>query len=423
MKELTIARGVLVCMATAFLAMGSAKAQETDAPPTSEEVPTTTEEVPVTDSTTETGADSVPTGKIAAEFQDFLGADAESVVRGLRNGESFTLTESTPGETTPGETPDQPGPTSEVTIEPATGKMGYGNVRTALQLSQFQLQQAGIDQPTASQLDASLNGGSVTNSEGTTTEFQGVLALRSEGMGWGRIAQEYGTKVDWVKNGRASLTAPASEGTGGEAGDAGGEGLAPSGDTTSGDPVTVTGLTDSVDGGPDVPLDGAAGSSCDLTNLVLQPAPGIDSFYLCSFSQTLGANTPGTQVRNVVTASGVDDDGVAVSASDDAVVTYLDSPVTGAELTVIKNAAPSEVVEPGGPVTYTVAIQNTSTSGDPVTVTGLTDSVDGGHDRRGMRHPQVLLAPGQTAIVRSQGHDSLGSRIRIHEDQAIVHEW
>jgi hypothetical protein len=241
MKELTIARGVLVCMATAFLAMGSAEAQETDATATSDEVTTPTEEVPTTDSTTETGADSVPTGKIAAEFQDFLGADAESVVRGLRNGESFTLTETTPGETTPGETPDQPGSTTEVTIDPATGKMGYGNVRTSLQLSQFQLQQAGIDQPTASQLDAALNGGSVTNSEGTTTELQGVLALRSEGMGWGRIAQEYGTKVGWVKNGRASLTAPTSEGTGGEAGDAGGEGLAPSGDTTSGEGVEVVG--------------------------------------------------------------------------------------------------------------------------------------------------------------------------------------
>jgi hypothetical protein len=219
--------------------MGSAEAQETDAAATSGEVTTPTEEVPITDSTTETGADSVPTGKIAAEFQDFLGADAESVVRGLRNGESFTLTETTPGETPPGETPEQPGPTSDVTIDPPTGKMGYGNVRTSLQLTQFQLQQAGIDQPTASQLDAALNGGTVNNSEGTTTEFQGVLVLRSEGMGWGRIAQEYGTKVGWVKNGRASLTAPASGGTDGEAGDAGGEGLAPSGEPAPGEEVAV----------------------------------------------------------------------------------------------------------------------------------------------------------------------------------------
>jgi hypothetical protein len=240
MKELTtIARGVLVCAAMAFLAMGSAEAQEIDGGATGEEVITPTEEAPITDSTTETGDDSVASAKIAAEFQDFLGENSESVVEGLRNGESFTLTE-----TTPGETPDQPGTTTEVTIEPATGKMGYGNVRTSLQLSQFQLQQAGIDQPTASQLDASLNGGSVTNSEGTTTDFQGVLALRSEGMGWGRIAQQYGTKVGWVKNGRASMTAPTSDGTGGDAGDTGGEGPAPSGDTTSGGGVE-TGLVGS----------------------------------------------------------------------------------------------------------------------------------------------------------------------------------
>ncbi len=244
MRKLTIARGVLVCAAAAFLASGSAEAQETDAAATGGEVTTSTEGAPAADSTTESGAESVPTGKIAAEFQDFLGPDAESVVRGLRDGESFTLTEATPaetppGETPPGETPGQPGTTTEVTIEPATGKMGYGNVRTALQLSQFQLQQAGIEQPTASQLDAALNGGSVTNSEGTTTELQGALALRSEGMGWGRIAQEYGTKVGWVKNGRANMSEPSSGGTDGEAGDSGGDALATSGDAASGDDVAV----------------------------------------------------------------------------------------------------------------------------------------------------------------------------------------
>jgi hypothetical protein len=267
MKELTtIARGVLVCAATAFLAMGSAEAQETDGGATGEEGVTPTEEAPITDSTTETGDDSVASAKIAAEFQDFLGENSESVVQGLRNGESFTLTE-----TTPGETPDQPGTTTEVTIEPATGKMGYGNVRNSLQLSQFQLQQAGIDQPTASQLDASLNGGSVTNSEGTTTELQGVLALRSEGMGWGRIAQQYGTKVGWVKNGRASMTAPTSEGPGGESGDTGGEGPAPSGDTTSGEGAEAGVVGSSSEAGAGI-VDAAGNAAGNRANAIGQGA-------------------------------------------------------------------------------------------------------------------------------------------------------
>ena len=142
------------------------------------------------------------TGKISGTFNSFLGSDSPTVVTGLRNGTPITLTTTTPA-ATPGASPT----VTTTVITPPTGKMGHGNVFTSLALAKQQLGQLGISQPTPQQLQAALTGGTITTGTGTTattTQLQGVLTMRSQGMGWGQIAQKQGTKLGPVISGLKS---------------------------------------------------------------------------------------------------------------------------------------------------------------------------------------------------------------------------
>lgn len=164
--------------------------------------------------------------KISADFSSFLGSDAnaKAVVTGLRNGTPIKLTSTT---TTPGSTPTTPPPTgttpgtttppvttNTTVINAPTGKMGFGNVRHALELAKYQLGQTGITQPTPEQLKAALTGGTITTGTGTgtttgtvtKTELQGILTMRSQGMGWGQIAQKLGTKLGALKHSNQTTT-------------------------------------------------------------------------------------------------------------------------------------------------------------------------------------------------------------------------
>ena len=128
-------------------------------------------------------------GKISGDFNSFLGSDANAVVTGLRNGTPITLTRTT---TTPVTT------TNTAVITPPTGQMGHGNVYISLALAKYQLNQMGITEPTPQQLQASLTGGTITQTTAsgtTTTNMQGILTMRSQHMGWGKIAQQLGTKL------------------------------------------------------------------------------------------------------------------------------------------------------------------------------------------------------------------------------------
>src|SRR5499426_1038222 len=142
------------------------------------------------------------TGKISETFSSFLGSDSPAVVTGLRNGTPITLTTTTPA-TTPGAAPT----VTTTVITPPTGQMGHGNVFTSLALAKQQLGQLGISQPTPQQLQAALTGGTITTGTGTTattSQLQGILTMRSQGMGWGQIAQQQGTKLGPVISGLKS---------------------------------------------------------------------------------------------------------------------------------------------------------------------------------------------------------------------------
>ena len=141
------------------------------------------------------------TGKISSDFSTFAGSSANSdaLVTGLRNGTPITLTST-----------DAKGVTTSTTFTPATGKMGYGNVYISLSLAKQQLAGMGITDPTAQQIQAALNGGTITTASGQTTTLTGVLQMRADGMGWGQIAQSLGYKLGPVVSGMRSANAQIS---------------------------------------------------------------------------------------------------------------------------------------------------------------------------------------------------------------------
>jgi hypothetical protein len=119
--------------------------------------------------------------RMAGEFAALAGSedDARALIQGLRNGTSVTFDGVEP---------------ITITME---GKTGYGNVFITLALAQASLKQAGITEPTLSDLAVALNGGTI-DIDGTSTEFQGVLTMRAAGMGWGQIAKENGFRLGYV---------------------------------------------------------------------------------------------------------------------------------------------------------------------------------------------------------------------------------
>ena len=147
----------------------------------------TTETSPTQPSTLSQGQENVA-NKISGDFGEFLqSVDSHQVVTDLRNGQWTTTTTD---------------PTTQAvttTTEPLpTGKMGWGNVKISLALAQASLSQQGITQPSSDQLYTALMGGELVSGDpaaATTTTMNGILQMRSEGMGWGQIAQQYGVKL------------------------------------------------------------------------------------------------------------------------------------------------------------------------------------------------------------------------------------
>ena len=138
---------------------------------------------------------STPSNRLAQEFTAFAGseANASSLVNGLRNDTDVRLAD---------------GSGKTLTFASPTGKMGIGNVRIALSLAEASLRQQGITDPTPAQIEAALNGGSVTTPSGKTVQLSGVLQMRSDGKGWGQVAQTLGFKLgDVMRNERAERVA------------------------------------------------------------------------------------------------------------------------------------------------------------------------------------------------------------------------
>ena len=118
--------------------------------------------------------------------------NAESLVRGLREGDTVTLSRWN----------------GSVMFIPPTGKLGYGNVDHALAIAAASLEKQGITSPSATELATALMGGNVVSARSGTVALDGVLRLRAEGKGWGQIAQAYGVKLGEVKAADKAERAP-----------------------------------------------------------------------------------------------------------------------------------------------------------------------------------------------------------------------
>jgi len=134
---------------------------------------------------------STPATNISNDYSYFLkNVDSKQVVNDLRNGQwTTTTTDPTTNTTT----------TSTETLP--TGKMGFGNVKISLALAQESLRQQSIMQPTSEQLHTALVGGQMVPGD-STTMTNGILQMRSEGMGWGQIAQKYDVKLGQLMSGK-----------------------------------------------------------------------------------------------------------------------------------------------------------------------------------------------------------------------------
>jgi hypothetical protein len=94
-------------------------------------------------------------------------------------------------------------------------------------------------------------------------------------------------------------------------------------------------------------LDGQG--DCSLPQAIV-----VGGVYTCSFTATVSGNA-GDSETDTVTATGHDDDGSPVSASDDATVTITD---VRPDIEVTKSASVDEIRAPGGDVTWTVTVRN-----------------------------------------------------------------
>lgn len=161
-------------LAAAMLAAGVHAAR-------ADEAAALTHEILTLDDAGRTAGSGSVAGRIAADFQSFAGSNknATALVTGLREGSQITLTRRG---------------FPSATFTPPTRPMGYGNVSTSLALAKYQLAQQGIVNPTPEQLRIALNGGTIVYG-GKTVAYDGILQMRADGLGWGEIAQQLGTKL------------------------------------------------------------------------------------------------------------------------------------------------------------------------------------------------------------------------------------
>ena len=122
-------------------------------------------------------ADARYVKSVEPRFGSFAGSSAnlDSLATGLRHGTAVTLT----------------GNGQTVKFTPPTRPMGYGNVTRGFDLANRELAALGIANPTPQQISAAMMGGTVNTANGPVV-LRGVLQLRAQGMGWGRIAHTIG---------------------------------------------------------------------------------------------------------------------------------------------------------------------------------------------------------------------------------------
>jgi hypothetical protein len=178
---------------------------------------TTTTTTSTAPATSQPATATNPESRLVSQFTELAGSkeNAASLVSGLRTGSAITLTEpvATSGQaptSTPAPGTAATAATAGTTFTAPTKPMGYGNVRIALNLAKAQLASLGITNPTPEQLQTALVG---TSGPGGTGTQSGILQMRADGMGWGKIANTMGVKLGAVMSGKQTWPAPGTSTT------------------------------------------------------------------------------------------------------------------------------------------------------------------------------------------------------------------
>jgi uncharacterized repeat protein (TIGR01451 family) len=150
--------------------------------------------------------------------------------------------------------------------------------------------------------------------------------------------------------------------------------------------VTLTALHDTAHRN----LTTLAESSCALPQTI--PA---GASYRCAFIAPVSGNAF-EKPASFVIAAGLNDSGILVSDADSAAVTINNVP---SNMAFGKMATPTAINEPGGSVTYTVAVTNLSRV-DSITIFTLTDAIHGNlNGRGGCALPQTIPVGGRYACA------------------------
>ncbi|WIO74973.1 hypothetical protein QP938_03450 [Porticoccaceae bacterium LTM1] len=153
--------------------------------------------------------------RIAASFGELAGSEenTQNLINGLRNGTEITMTETVIEiqETTEmvDEVDADGNPVLDddgnpvqveqvvqteveventITFTPETGQIGFGGAFISLALAEEKLNAGGIEDPTLQELVEAL-AGDLDLEDGVEVEA-GILEMRADGMGWGKIANE-----------------------------------------------------------------------------------------------------------------------------------------------------------------------------------------------------------------------------------------
>jgi uncharacterized repeat protein (TIGR01451 family) len=150
------------------------------------------------------------------------------------------------------------------------------------------------------------------------------------------------------------------------------------------------------------------------TTAVLPQTIIAGSFYEFSFSATVSGDAGDTET-DTITATAEDAAGKVVSAEDSATVTITNIP---SSISVTKTANPTFMSEPGGTVTFTVIVENTSTV-DSVTIDSLIDDQFGDISDNCVPALPATLAPGET-ITCSFSKNVSGNAGETHTNVATA---
>ncbi|NBX20495.1 MAG: hypothetical protein EBR58_03525 [Betaproteobacteria bacterium] len=134
------------------------------------------------------------TERLISEFGGWIGNrhDADQLVTTLRSGRPTATEDQLVTTLRSGRPTATEGAASK---EPATGPLGYGEVRLALKLAQGALAQQGVAYPNPDQLQAALHGGVLRTPQGEQV-MDGVLPQKARGTGWANMAERYGLTME-----------------------------------------------------------------------------------------------------------------------------------------------------------------------------------------------------------------------------------